>query len=625
MKLAIPAIFFALLLTAPVPATATTVSSEVLPSSLDDTTLASARSAPSPQKREYLDLALKLGDFDAARELADDLLDEDPTDKEALTALCVMQIKTRQRDEALASALKLGRHHPGTEADVLHAAALRLQRRYDEAHAILSRLRDAAPDGEAFRYLNEVGFTYYDAREFDQARACFEQVRDDDRYLPLDRAEAEKQLDNIERDLAIRQAYYDIESRDIAKARKIASNLDRTGPEPLPDITALDAVLTSEKGDVETAAARLEELKRKALPDEPFQYGTAYASQLLDLGRFKEAEAAAAEVADSSEIYFPAEIIEHARRDVRKIRNFSRGAALALGRYESRDEAKAMHGKLDASVPLNDERTRLGVEYAIHHYKLDDPLPNADTTQNDYLGTMRQWLPNGFYADAAAGAIAGHFAYAASLGWSRHSLDNFVELTWSGGRRPIDTLQLETLPAKERRLALAFSGELPQHKRIRASGQAWARQIDFFGSNIGKGWGGELEIMYLIHRRNQSEIAIGYVGAYEKFNYRNESQLYGPADDLLDPTNYIVNKLNSHGIELFVQVPINPDLIARGLGGVSYRFDLDSTEYHLGGGIEWWFSDTYRLFADALYYSSTLAGSTDSGSIEGRFGVNGTF
>ena len=154
-----------------------------------------------------VDLYLKLKDFTEAGAAADKILAKHPRDPIAIGAKATIALQQQDVIASLRWAEKFRSVQPGPEADLTLAGAYRLARRFDDALALLEKLKKQSPKNEAFPHLIEFGYTYYDARQFDKARAVFQLVRNDLRYLPQQRTEATKQIGNLNRERAITAAY----------------------------------------------------------------------------------------------------------------------------------------------------------------------------------------------------------------------------------------------------------------------------------------------------------------------------------------------------------------------------------------------------------------------------------
>lgn len=577
----------------------------------------------------YLDLNLKLENYAEAERTADGLLAKNSKDPLALGAKTTILLKRKDAEAALAFAERYRAVSPGPDADSAMVAALNLNRRFDEALEILDRLKERAPKGEPFRYQLDYGFTYYGQQKLDKAREIFVSVRDDRRYSMRQRFEAGKQLANIERDESLLYAYRAIERRDLEFARELADRLDRTNRGPNREITALVAILDAEEhGKVDEAIEVLEKLRETTPEGEEFAYHSALATQYLDKGRYEDAEKAAEAAANLKSAFSRPESAHERLDTLRAVRPYTRSTVSLDVQYEDRAEGEAVRFGAKASMPLKGGKTRIGAEYGLRAYDLDGVFDGGANSEYHiaYL-TAKQQLTDRIFATAAVGMVDGEFAYRASLGWKRPSKDTLFEVTYSDGKRPTDTLQLESLGASERRLSVQASGELPANRKVRVTGEAFWREIDLDNASInrlGSGWGLRAQIEYLVFRRQRSMLSVSYIAGFENFDFSSDAR---SMRGLLpyDPMDLVEDDYHSHGLAILGQRELAPDLVGSVRLGADYRLDSHDVVFSLGGGLEWWFSDYARLVLDASYYTSGKAANEDDGYLEGRVGVDMTF
>lgn len=582
-------------------------------------------SEPAPEiaiYRQFLDLNLKLGNTADAEQNARALLARDPKDAQALGAMVSIHTKQKNNKAALATAATLRAHHPGTESDLAMVGALRLNRRFEESLAILNKLKTNTPAGQVFPHLIEFGYTYYDARDISVARQYFERVRNDHRYLPNQRAEAGKQLAAMQRDAKLVSAYTAIEQRDFDQARTILgelNNLAANSPKPATDLVALEAILDADQfGKVEEAARTFATIKKKTPAGEVFPYGSSFATQLIDMRRYAEAEAEIRASADPKSFHLTPEDIASHDEALRYINVFTRPHLTVAERLEDRAEGQAYRTDFDASLPLHGGLTRLGIDAAYHH--LDIPGP-GDRRYGTMFVTAKRQLSRHLHASAALGHVAGDFAWRAGLGWTRPSQDTRFEIQLASGQRPTDTLRLESLGAQEDRLTAGASFELPHHRRFRLKADAFARRVDLDSMGIGSlgdGWGARVELEYLLYLHKKARVTASYFVAIEEFDFK--SSLARPA--AINPRDLLEESFQSTGFMILAQAPLSDKLNAQGRFGLDYRFETDELVYIFGGGLDYRLNESTRLEIEAAYYSSGTAGNAAAGYFEGRIGLD---
>jgi hypothetical protein len=587
--------------------------------------------APTINDQQMLvDLYLKLEDYPAAETAADQLLAKHPRDPVALSAKTSIALRNQDVIASLQWAEKYRRAQPGPQAELMMAGALRLARRFDEALAILDRLKKDTPAGEPFPHLIEFGYTYYDARQFDKARGVFQLVRDDLRYQPQTRTEATKQIANLNREKAIKSAYRAIEMRELDEARDIVIDLNekaRAEKDAKPDqnLIALNAILDAEQNAyVDAALATFEGLKEKTPNGQRFQFNSAYATQLLDKRRYPAALAALKLADPELNHYFTDEEVAQHREAIHFMKKFTNPIIETAVRLQDFSEGRAVRSSIIASTPLNQALTRLGVEYTYNELEPEIPTPGsaADAYHKAYL-TARHQFSDHIHGSLAVGTDNGNFAYRASLGWSRPSHDQFAELTWASGRQPVDTLLIETLGAQEDRLSFAFSTELPAYHRLRLKGSAFVRQIDLDRpglTDLGTGWGARVELEYLLYRKNRDVATISAYLGLEEFNFKSNN-----ADIALlgfDPLSLVAEKYQAVGVTLYGEKALTSDTSVRGSLGIERRIDSDLQVYSVSGGVKHWISDDAYIHADATYSTSGQAANTGGGYFEGVIGVD---
>lgn len=574
--------------------------------------------------RQFLDLHIKLGNTAEAARYANKILAKAPKDADALGALLGMHLKQRNAKSALSYAGRYRAVRPGGESDALYASALRLNGENDKALSVMLRRYAKVPKGSHFPQLLELCYCYYDCRRIEEARECFIKVRDDKRFSVKNRSEATRELAAIKREEDIREAYLAIEQRNLKKARAIAEDVAKRAKKPNRDVTALFAVLNAdERGEVKEAVATFTKLKATHKGPEPFPYQSTYAILLLDDGRYAEAEAAALEAASVKSPFLTAEDDRGRTDTLRLIRQYSRSMLSAEGIYQSQDEGKAYRLKGTASMPVNKKRTRVGVEYQFNELDFDSPIVGANETDyHSVFATLSHQISPKYSVHAAAGAVAGNLAYRIAARMAQPSKEDFLEVVFSGGHRPTDTMTLEAFGSKERRVSVKGKMEVPTNRRVKLSAEVFMREIDIdqpLVSDLGRGWGARWEAEYLFYKFQRTMLSVAYVGGAEHFDYSNAaraSSLYG---------SLVEDDLHKHGIAVRASQSVSENMMAHIALGVDYRFDDKQLTYSAAGGLEWWVSQYTRLTSDVAYYTSGLAGNAGSGYVEGRVGVNSTF
>lgn len=581
-------------------------------------------------EQALVDLYLKLEDYDAAGKAADRILRKFPNDPVALGAKTSIALKEQDVIASLRWAKRFRAAQPGPDADLALAGSYRLARRFDEALEILEDLRKRTPAGEPFPHLIEFGYTYYDSRQYDRARTVFQTVRNDLRYPPQTREAATKQVANLNRERKIAAAYRAIELRDLDEARAIADDLNEVAKrekaeKPDPNLVALNAILDAEQhAYVDAALATFEELKKDTPEGKRFQFNSAYATQLLDKRRYPAAVAALKQANPELNHYFtPEEVAQH-REAMFFMKKFANPVIETAVRLQDYSEGRAVRSSLIASKPLNQALTRIGLDYTYTHLDPEVPTPGdaADHYHQAYL-TARHQFSDRIHGSAAIGVSNDHLAYRAAVGWSRPSQDQFFELTLSGGHQPVDTLRLEALGAREDRLAFAFSTELPACRRLRLKGNAFVRQIELDHKavgDLGSGWGGRLELEYLLYKRDRDVATISAYLGLEKFNFDSS----GTDVALLgfDPRDLVEDEYQALGITLYGERALTDNLSVHALAGVEYRIDSGEPVYSIGGGLKYWLNEDAILRADALYSTGGKAANRDAGYFEGTVGVD---
>lgn len=579
--------------------------------------------------RQALDLHLKLEEFDEAQALADQLLAKNRDDPQAVAATAIVALHRRDAPQALYWAQRLRGISPDPETDAIMVAALNLNHRTGEALDLLARLARRTPAGEPFPHLLLVGYTYYAARNLPLARDSFEAVRRDPRYPDPQRAEAARQLANISRDKEIARAYQAIEQRRLRKARSIAEDLaSAPADKPRSDLAALIAILDAEQhGKTGEAVAALESLRARSPQEEARAYSAAYAIQLLDQARYREAHRVALKAANSEHPESPDDLGGRLAA-LRAVCRYARPSVSLDTRFEDRGEGSAWRVGAEASLPVADGRTRLTAELEYHTSNLTGAaIPHATS---DYLAACleaRRQLTGHLFASAALGAVDRNFAYRLSLGWRRPSQDTLFEVTFADGQRPTDTLQLEALGARERRLAMHASTEIPGLRRCRLTAEAFLREIDLGNaafSDLGQGWGARVQLEYLLYRQRRTMLSLAYRGAAEGFDFSSSARRLAGALPY-DPLGLVEKDFHSHGFALLAHRTFTPDFSAFLRLGADYRFDSGESVYSVEGGLEYWFSDLSRLGLDLSYYSSGRAAGSEAGYFEARLGMLTSF
>lgn len=563
---------------------------------------------------QFLDLNLKLGELTEAKKYATRILVRSSRDADALAALLGIHLKQKKAQAALASAVRYRAVRPGAEADALYASALRLNSKFDEALSVMEK-RQREAKGH-FPQLLELCYCYTDTRQIEKAEACFKMVASNERFSAKERAEARKGLAAINREREIKKAYVAIDQRDLEQARSIATELAKEGKKPNRDVVALTAVLDAdEHGKVDEAVATLEKLKAEHKGDKPFPYLATLAVLLQEQGRFADAEEAAQAAVDAESPHLTPE--ERAARldALRSVAQQTRPTLALDGKFQDAAEGTALRGRVKASMALGKQkRTRVGAEYRFNELDLKN---GGGDSYHGVLATVSHQFNAKVSGRAAVGAIAGKLAYQAALRLKRPGREDFVEAIIEGGHRPKDSIALESMNSRERRVSVKGQIQVPTNRRIRLSGEVYGRDINVAGAGkIGSGWGARWEAEYTFYKLQRTTISAAYVGAFEQFDHTASGEAF---------RGLVEDDLHSHGLVLRARAALSENLLIHGEVGASYRFDDSQMAYSVAAGLEYWLSDFTRLDINGAYYTSGKAGNAGSGYFEGRIGLTTSF
>lgn len=563
---------------------------------------------------QFLDLNLKLGELTEAKTYATRILVRNSRDADALGALLGIHLKQKKAQTALSFARRYRAVRPGAEADALYASSLRLNRKFDEALSLMEKRHDEAKGH--FPQLLELCYCYYDARQIEKAESCFQKVADSKRFSAKERAEARKGLASINREREIKKAYSALDQRDLKQARRIATELAKEGKKPNRDVVALTAVLDAdEHGKVDEAVVAIEKLKAEHKSEEPFPYLATYAVLLQEQGRFADAEKAARAAVAAETPHTTPE--ERAARlaTLRSIAQQTRPTLAMDGKFQDAAEGQALRGRVKASMAIGKQkRTRIGAEYRFNELDLTN---GGGDSYHGVLATVSHQFNSKVSGRAAIGAIAGKLAYQAAVRLKRPGREDFVEAIVEGGHRPTDSIALESMNSKERRVTLKGQIDVPSNRRIRLSAEVFGRDIKVAGAGkIGSGWGARWEAEYTLYKLQRTVVSAAYVGSLEQFDYTASGSAF---------RGLVEDNLHSHGLFLRARTALSENLLVHGEVGAAYRFDDSQMVYSVSGGLEYWLSDFTRLDINGAYYTSGKAGNAGSGYFEGRIGLTTSF
>ncbi len=580
---------------------------------------------PFPYQRLLAHCHMNLKQWDQAREafgsMIDDPVFDDPARKDASRGMMLTDV-ARTGEAAIFAAEKgeeeqarrllaanKASHPDDLEALGYEASVLARLGEKDKALELLQQRKHALAGAGPFPLQDALGNVLLERKEYDRARAAFQEMLDDKRYDWDQRQAATKGLAAVRRTEILDEAYRALRDRRTSTARELSAKLRSEFAGQLPEGDILDAEILLAENKVVQARAALGEIEAKTEEGKVFHAQTSLASAQLRSGEWQKAADRYQKI-----LAHPLSVTEpelrQAKWEKRDALELLRPSASASIGYRQDDDGRAVHAQTSWQSKWQ------GHWRAATFAKLADvsvtrrvgatPQVGADSFVEAGAKVQRVIGPE-FATEVMVGVSGDEAMYAARVG-------NFLNpgLRWSAGftgnARSEESVLTEASGVRENRAEARLTGPLPGPWNVDIG--AYGFWMNDGGASLGNGYGVSALLEYVLQAETATrpEIGIGYAGHWQDF--RSEG---ARARSLFD------GEVNQHGLQLEARKAITDRLRASALGGAYYALDEESTGYLLGGSVQYHVSDRTSFFADLRYNSENSSASSAAGSGSGAF------
>jgi hypothetical protein len=575
--------------------------------------------------REFRNLAATSGAEPEAREDASRMIDE--MGRSAAIEEADDLLKRKGTDAAMAKCEAILKSWPGhPDALALKARVLTEQGKTDEATALLDDLRSRSKNQGIFPYESETAGVHLARKDYDAAEAVYKNI------LASKSADAEMRKEATEGLVDVAKA------RDLAAADALVTKLDAKGAEAMlptlrakypndPDIDILEGEIKLLKGDAAAAVGQLQSIKEKFYNGLPFPGQPELARGLYAMNELDAAAAAYGDVVGNP--FYDAQTQQDADLDLRDL-NWSRSREISVtGSAVSEDEGDAYRVFSHVKGPVWKD-WRAWAWGRLDSISLASDSILTDRDRDRFEGGIA--LERRFNSATSA---------AVRLGGSEEDFVGGLDLTSKGARgafygvrldynqRAEDSLTLEALDGRQHKIELWT--QQPITPRIILEANAFGRQVDLFGDSIGSGWGGEIELDYILvdAKLRRPTVKLGYASEISIFNGETVSteinkftrEPLSAADRASLANEFVEEEINLHGLQLTVEGSVNSDLSYFLVAAAQWDFFDKDMQYRAAAGIEYYVSDRVRLTSTLEYLSAGQTSNSAAGVVLGTAGI----
>jgi len=602
-------------------------------------------------------------DFDAARAAFRAVLkdaDASPLERQSAEKMLLSINITEKVEEGLKAILnkdlpraqailaELDAEYPNSE-DVFGYRCLIMAKtgRSEEALQLLQEKRRLAADRkQLFMHLDTLGDVHLERKEFEQAKAAYEEILRTPGYDEQNRKEAFQGLVSVERDKLFHLANTALLNGKRTEAKEHADKLFATYPKD-PEVLVLQADVKLAYGQIEEALDDYTALKDRYYANKYFPGQTGLATALRRVGKPAESLQAVEEIQVVSG--YEADEVWNARWERRELLPLIRhNVGLDLNYVDAAEGREYRQALTYASPWLNEWRLVTKAEEVIIALdKSQTVFEDLDTARFEAQVSLQRRLKGHHFAEVTIGGTQHDVIYGARFG------NDHPNLSWSigftGNARSTDSMALESLDGREDRVDFSVNGLVGS--RVRYDFDAYVKKVKVGGDSLGEGYGASVGVDYVVQAETirKPEITVGYYGQYTRFNSEGSlpssvtSELREaevrpalPASSELRkalPSNYgqeIFNTLvdpetHRHGIELTVRKHLNLQWNVFAQVGTYYELEQQSLEYTAAAGVEYWLSDSAMLYAEIRYDSAGRGVNAGQPIIEASLGAEISF
>ena len=529
----------------------------------------------------------------------------------------------------------------GFRAQVL----VRTQHADEALRLLLQRKAATAKSGGAFTLQDDLADVYLERKEYQLARAAWQEVLDSPAYDAEMRAAAQKGLREVRKTQLLDQGAEAVREGHAKAARALAAQLRELGGND-PEVEVFDAEITLMDGHPKLAAQSLRDIKAWHYkdPSVPFPGENTLGTALYRTGDWQGAYDSFTKVLNTPGL--EPDDYQGALWDRRELLPLLKNTLTLDVGFLDENEGTAWRERVSfasawwhdwrAIMTLREDTLRMNESSLVGRRNISRFEGSAGLQRK-----FGQW-----FAEATVGGAEDHVLYSAragqfvndGIGWS---------LGFYGNERATQSLSLEAFNGRQDRAEFQIGGSISP--RWRFDFRAYADWLRIGGDRLGHGFGfnGNLEYVLQTETVKRPEITVGYFGEYSRHYAASQVPRAVRAQDLQVrralaadaelrqalPANYGTEVFNAlvepevdrHGLELTLRKKLDLSFTAYLQGGIYYDFVHRQTEFTAAAGLQYWISQDVMLYAELRYNSEGLAGSRGAGVWEGNLGAQATF
>lgn len=515
---------------------------------------------------------------------------------------------------------ELGAEHSAhLEVTGYRAAVLaRLGARDEALRLLLDRKNDPAFRGKPFVLQDTLGDVHIQRKEFQTARAAYQEILADKTYDWDLRRHAMDGLRQVRKSEIQEDAFQALQNRRPSKARAALAELRAEFGGERNDIAILEAEIKLAEMKVSSAKKDLESLDAATPPGKLFPARSSLGAAQLRTGEWQKALDTYSDLLDRAPAFTPYEQMS-ARWERRLAVPLTKPTLTTNSAFRLDEDGSVLRLETDyASAWWGG--WRLGGFAHLDLIYLDDAAAatTLDEVDERYEGGVRLWRKLGprLAAEIMAGASNSEPIYGLRFG-------DFLNpgLIWSlsflGNVRSTDSVRIEAVDARENRVEFQFGGPLPGPWNLDV--HAYGNWMHLGGAeDIGHGYGATavLEYVWQTETEKRPEITLGLYNEMQRFSY---------VSDALAEADLFDGDTQRHGLQLALRKNIRNQLRLEGVAGSYYAFDEHTLEFMAGLTVQYYLSDDALLFAELRYNSDSRSAGGNSGALEANVGASISF
>lgn len=485
----------------------------------------------------------------------------------------------------------------------------------DGALQLIKDRREKNPPGKPFLLQDTLGDLYIERKEFDLARAAFNDILAAKTTDWDQRRRATDGLRNVRKAELLTVAYNALRDRRTSMAESTLQQFREEFGAENEEARLLDAEILLARGRVMMARHELETIRRATPADKVFAADASLGSAQLQTGEWAAARDSFREVIRRANVVDPSEL-QNAKWEIRRAMEILQPAVTATAGYRKDGDGSVARASATYQTPWW-SGWRAGVFSRLDDARMNQPTNDSYThSLTRYEGGMfaQRILGPQLAVEGTLGATdSGEAVYGARFG-------NFINpgRTWSigfnGNARSTDSTRLEAAGAREDRAEARFATPLAGPWNVDAT--VFANWLHIDSEKIGNGFGGSLNLDYVVQTEtaHRPEFTLGWMAQYQHFNPSSSQHR-----DLFDGNTHY------EGLRATVSKTVTDKLSLQAETSAFYILDDGSLGYAAALGGRYWLTDNASTFLNLRYTSDSRSSSTQSGAFEAELGASITF